>query len=286
MNEKISKRTVVATVCGATLFGLLLCFSTTPARAADASCTTKQDKVRLRSGPGQSFNRLAELKLGSPLKPLAYTAKGNTSGDWIRVEVGGTNQKGWVSASPQIVTCNIDVKALPREDANTNTNKDVATEVGQYPGVPRNGFDGDVEGDTVMPGLRKLSDLSQPLVFTNKINLRVIARDRLLDDKRDGAGIKQVSFEIWTLRPDDSCDGSGFEKVYARVEQNRAYCLFGTDAPTCSALDLKKTTTWPDQNNTPIVNGRYKVSAQIDLKDEDKSGAFWFTCFEIQGLPR
>ena len=275
-------------VCTAIAFTSLLGANTLPARAADARCTT-QTTVKLRKGPGQSFDTLAELKKGTPLTPKAYTTKGNPSGEWIRIEVSGTNQKGWVNASPQIVSCTIDVKALPKEDPATTGNPDVATEVGQYPRTPHSGNDGEVEGDTVMPSLPKLKDPTQPLIFKNKINLRVIVRDKTVANKRDGAGIQQVSFRIETIAKDAECGGSGDTTVYERVEKNHSYCLFGGDDATCSsALDLKKTSKWPDDKKTPITNGRYKVSAQIDLSDTDRagSGAFWFTCFEIQGLAK
>jgi hypothetical protein len=71
-----------------------------------AVTVTATDKVRVRSGPGTSYEVLSSLAQGTTVKALAR----NGDSSWIQVQLeDGT--KGWVSA--EFVTVNGDVNSLP-----------------------------------------------------------------------------------------------------------------------------------------------------------------------------
>jgi hypothetical protein len=66
-------------------------------------------KLNVRSGPGTSFPASLSLSKDDMVEPLGRS----TDGQWIQVGLQGREEQGWVSNSPEFVSCNIDVSLLP-----------------------------------------------------------------------------------------------------------------------------------------------------------------------------
>jgi hypothetical protein len=68
--------------------------------------------VHLRTGPGTVYDPpITTLSAGTELKPIAYSAVGYPDGTWVKVQVIGTGQEGWV-AQNLLSDCNVDVTGL------------------------------------------------------------------------------------------------------------------------------------------------------------------------------
>ncbi len=75
-------------------------------------CLAATDNLRLRTGPGTVYDPpIASLPAGTELKPLAYSAVGYPDGQWVKVQVMGSGQEGWVSRD-FLGDCNVDVTGL------------------------------------------------------------------------------------------------------------------------------------------------------------------------------
>lgn len=80
---------------------------------AQAGCyvDTGFDTLNLRSGPGEAYDPpLVKLPNGAWLQPIAYRYPGDPEGEWIEVQVRGTQWQGWVSR--EWIKCNIDITQL------------------------------------------------------------------------------------------------------------------------------------------------------------------------------
>ncbi|MCU0520144.1 MAG: protein kinase [Anaerolineae bacterium] len=75
-------------------------------------CLAASASLRLRTGPGTVYDPpITTLTAGTELKPLAYSAVGFPDGQWVKVQVIGTGQEGWV-AREFLGDCNVDVTGL------------------------------------------------------------------------------------------------------------------------------------------------------------------------------
>ena len=75
-------------------------------------CFTASGSLNLRSGPGTVYDPpVASLPAGTEVKPLAYSAVGYPDDQWVKVQVVGSGEEGWV-ASSYLADCNVDVTGL------------------------------------------------------------------------------------------------------------------------------------------------------------------------------
>ncbi|MCJ7549999.1 MAG: SH3 domain-containing protein, partial [Anaerolineae bacterium] len=75
-------------------------------------CFTASGSLNLRSGPGTVYDPpIASLPAGAEVKPLAYSAVGYPDDQWVKVQVVGSGEEGWV-ASSFLAGCNVDVAGL------------------------------------------------------------------------------------------------------------------------------------------------------------------------------
>ena len=121
----------------------------------------------------------------------------------------------------------------------------------------------------LLPGLDQ-AEVGFPPTFTDFINLRVEVFDTRAG-LADGDGIESVTYRIF----DDNGDG---DLVWEKRETNHAYCLFGSDEPTCQPLDLRASQAWPD--GTPITNGAYL--ARIEIVPVEGDTAEWRWNFAVE----
>src|SRR5215208_7218194 len=84
-----------------------------------AQCSVLKD-LNLRIGPGTAYRPIIRvLPSNSIVTPLGYAPQGFRGGDWAYVQNTTTSDKGWVSAGPQFISCNIELSSLPPVDFGT-----------------------------------------------------------------------------------------------------------------------------------------------------------------------
>jgi hypothetical protein len=77
-----------------------------------SSCTVLQD-LNLRFGPGTAYRPpLQVLPNNSVLVPLGFAPTGIPGGSWAYVQAEATQNKGWVSAGSQYISCDVDRTSL------------------------------------------------------------------------------------------------------------------------------------------------------------------------------
>lgn len=75
-------------------------------------CFVTLDGLNLREGPGTAYEPpLGNLTVGTQVMPLAYSAEGYPDGQWVKIQVMGTGDEGWVSQA-YLGDCNVDVTGL------------------------------------------------------------------------------------------------------------------------------------------------------------------------------
>src|SRR6266511_5331785 len=79
---------------------------------SEPSCTVLQD-LNLRSGPGTAYRPpIRVLPANSVVTPLGFAPQGIPGGSWAYVQDPATQDKGWVSAGSQFISCNVDLSTL------------------------------------------------------------------------------------------------------------------------------------------------------------------------------
>ncbi len=75
-------------------------------------CLVATDGLRLREGPGTAYEPpIRSLPAGTELQPQAYSDVGFPDGQWVKVQVVGAGEEGWVDQS-FLTDCNVDVTGL------------------------------------------------------------------------------------------------------------------------------------------------------------------------------
>jgi hypothetical protein len=138
-----------------------------------------------------------------------------------------------------------------------------------------------VEGGIVVPGDGRILNYSQnnnlEVSFKSPLWFRVLAYVPSADGhNKDGAGIKEVRFEITGPVANGEND-----TVYQHTEQSPAYCVFANSEPACPAWDFAANDNkWPD--GAPVQFGEnYHVQINIDGIDGHNQ-ASWNFNFTIE----
>jgi hypothetical protein len=116
----------------------------------------------------------------------------------------------------------------------------------------------------LLPGLDQ-ADVEDTPTFRDFINFRIEVFDTRAG-LYDGAGIERVIFRIF------ADDGDG-PLVWEWEDSAPAFCAFGGDAPTCTAIDLRSGAQWPAPFASPINNNVYL--AEIDIIPEQGDETQW-----------
>jgi hypothetical protein len=72
-------------------------------------CTVKVDTLRIRGGPGTTYDVIGRSHQNDRLAPLGR----NEDGTWLSVQLETTDRIGWVSADSANVSCNVPVQSFP-----------------------------------------------------------------------------------------------------------------------------------------------------------------------------
>ncbi len=221
-----------------------------PAAAAGPQCTIVKN-ANFRKGPGTAYDPpIGVLQAGTTLVPQGFNPKGTPSGSWVQVIEPVSRQTGWVSADPQLITCNLDLTTLPQ----------VAVEPPPPPPTPvvsNSQIDGEPNG---LIGKVHISP-------TYLMRMEV----RAPNGKKDGDGIKHVTFTI--------SDNNG--KVYQHTENTAAYCVFGGGEPNCNLwMEVNGQYFW-EKGGKQVKDGTYNVNIEVEPNsakgDSNQFGSWNFT---------
>ncbi|MBE2225321.1 MAG: SH3 domain-containing protein [Anaerolineae bacterium] len=239
------------------------------------TCFTLQG-VNIRYGPGVSYEpALRLLPATETLIPLAFSAVGYPSGQWVQVQVAVTGEVGWVSASPQFMTCNFVVNTLPPAASIPATPAPVS--VPAAPPVVNNQGSGSV--NRPMNVEEKVTggevDFDPLMDFNYQFNdgflLRLDIKNNhdLADADVNGRGISKVSFEVFS-------DATG-QSVYKHEEGTAGYCIFRGGEPDCRPWpqNANGRYTW-GEGGPEVEPGTYSVNVFITPKNPEFEGQSWF----------
>jgi hypothetical protein len=144
--------------------------------------------------------------------------------------------------------------------------------------LPADGSDGnralgndhpEMDGRNItLPGFSQY-DVSQPMVFRDRMVFQVEVRDRDVGPN-DGDGIENVRFTI--------TDDHG-QQVHFRQENNAGYCVFGGGEPDCNVWGFAQSGyRWPD--GEVLFPGNYSVV--IDITPLQAEPVTWFWSFGVE----
>jgi hypothetical protein len=226
--------------------------SPTPA----ALCSTIVN-LKIRSGPGTAYEPpITAVGPNTRLVPFGFNPVGIPGGSWVLVSSENGSVTGWVSASPDFLTCNIDLASLPPVQVAppppTPTPKPTTTPEtrGSSPKVSNNGGGGECP-----------QNLTCDITFSPASLYAVNAH--FTDSQTNGDGIEYVRFSIW--------NESETFKYYERKEGNPVYCTFGGDGPCNGWIYEDGAFRW-NSGGDAVEPGVYVVIIDIQGSTPDEFG--------------
>ncbi|MDO9301379.1 MAG: hypothetical protein Q7T89_08345 [Anaerolineales bacterium] len=220
----------------------------TPA-GSDPSCNILQD-LNLRFGPGTAYRPpIRALPANSLVTPLGFAPQGVPGGSWAYVQDPSTQDKGWVSAGPQFISCNIDLTSLPSVAFGTPQPYFPSTsQVSPGPGTCG-------KGGIIMESTGDVYDCA--VVFSDDMLIQfIILKNGQEIGENDG--VQDVSFSV---TKDD-------EPVYVIVEENAAYCIFGGNGP-CNPWVVEDNVYKWESGGIVVEEAQYKVNINGLLFDSE-----------------
>jgi hypothetical protein len=230
--------------------------SATPAPTQTALCTTKVN-LKIRSGPGTAYEPpITAVGPNTPLIPFGFNPIGTPGGSWVLVSSEDGTVTGWVSASPDFLTCPIDLNSLPPVQVAppppTATPTPTSTPItqGSSPQVSNNGGGGECPQNLVCE-----------INFTSATLYEVNAHST--DSETNGAGVNFVDFSIWNS--DETV------QYYQRRENFPVYCTFGGDGPCSGWIYEDGAFRWYS-GEAAVEPGDYVVIIDVQGTTPDESG--------------
>lgn len=221
--------------------------------SAEASCTVLQD-LNLRFGPGTAYRPpIRALSANTVLTPLGFAPQGIPGGTWAYVEDSATQDKGWVSAGAQFISCNVDLTTLPAVPFGTPPPPPLPKGT-QTTDPDGNGFCIDPDSGFQCVGIFRDESLFQFQILSNGVELG------------ENGGVEEVTFNV-------KKDG---ETIYSIVEVNRAYCVFGGNGP-CNPWIVEDGVYKWEQGGAPVEPGEYEMEVFATLNGETSRWAVNFT---------
>ena len=220
---------------------------------SEPSCTVLQD-LNLRFGPGTAYRPpIRALPANTTVTPMGFAPQGIPGGSWAFVEDSTTQEKGWVSAGSQFISCNIDLSTLPA----------VAFGTPPPPPLPKSTQTSDPDGNgfCIDPGsgFQCVGNFSDESLF----QFQILSNGTELGELN---GVDQVSFAV-------KKDGN---PVYEIVEVNRSYCVFGGNGP-CNPWVVEDGVFKWTPGGTPVEAGEYEMEIFATLNGETSRWAVTFT---------
>jgi hypothetical protein len=225
------------------------------------SCTVLQD-LNLRSGPGTAYRPpIRALPANTVVIPLGFAPQGIPGGTWAYVEDTTTQDKGWVSAGSQYISCNVEVATLPAVAFGTPPPPPLPKSA-QTSDPDGNGFCVDQPSEYTCVGLFSDQSLFQFQILKNGV------------EQGQNDGVEPVSFTVSRISPDDPTDK---EVVFEKTENQRPYCIFGDSQGTCNGWVSEAGILKWAPGGTPVEAGEYEVEVNATVNGESTRWAVTFT---------
>jgi hypothetical protein len=224
------------------------------------SCTVLQD-LNLRYGPGTAYRPpIRALPANSVVTPLGFAPQGIPGGSWAYVQDAATQDKGWVSAGSQFISCNVELATLPA----------VAFGTPPPPPLPKSAQTSDPDGNGFCVDLPSeyecVGVFSEESLFQFKI-----VRNGTEQGQNDG--VEPVSFTISRLPAGDSSDKV---VVFEKTENQRPYCIFG-DNGACNGWVTEAGVYKWTAGGIPVEPGEYEMEVNATVNGESSRWAVNFT---------
>ena len=216
------------------------------------SCTILQD-LNLRSGPGTAYRPpIRVLPKDTVVTPLGFAPQGIPGGTWAYVQVSA-QEKGWVSAGAQFISCNIDVSTLPAVPFGTPPPPPLPKST-QTSNPDGNGFCIDPDSGIICVGTFSAESLFQFQIIRAGVELNE-------DD-----GVEKVTFNV----------KKNGDVIYSKDETNAAYCVFGGNGP-CNPWTVENGVYKWSPGGTPVESGKYEMEIFATLNGEESRWDVTFT---------
>jgi hypothetical protein len=218
-----------------------------------SSCTVLQD-LNLRFGPGTAYRPpIKALPANSVVTPLGFAPQGIPGGTWAYVQEPATQDKGWVSAGSQYISCNVELATLPS----------VAFGTPPPPPLPKSAQSSDPDGNgfCIDPesGIQCVGTFSSEVLF----QFQILSNGAEVGENE---GVEEVSFAV---KKDD-------EAVYSTVETTKPYCIFGGNGPCNRWVSENGVYKW-SPGGAPVEPGEYEMEILATLNGETSRWAVDFT---------
>lgn len=215
----------------------------TTATSPGPSCTVLQD-LNMRFGPGTAYRPpITALPANTVVTPLGFAPQGIPGGSWAFVEGSATQERGWVSAGSQFISCNIDLSTLPPVDFGTPPPPPLPNST-QTSNPDGNGFCVDPGTGYQCVGIFSDESLFQFRILKDGVELGE------LDN------VVEVSFAV----------NQNDDPVYEIIEVNKAYCVFGGNGP-CSPWVVEDGVYKWTPGGTPVEAGEYEMEIFATVSD-------------------
>lgn len=225
-----------------------------PTATAGPSCKVQQG-VNLRSGPGTAYDPpITSLKTDTELIPTGYNPEGVPGGAWVQVEVKGQNQKGWVSAGSQFVSCNIELASLP------------PVAVAPPPKPPRPVVSAGAPDGNNIELFRASFDFN-PDYFLHMYVFYSEDPNEKFKTKKDGRDIDSVEFIVTSANGDVT--------YFDRTENNPGYCIFGGGDPDCSPWIVEGGQYKWSAGGEPVKAGKYGLTINVTASNGEVGTWIW-----------
>ena len=220
-----------------------------------AQCSILQD-LNLRIGPGTAYRPIIRvLQANSVVTPLGYVPQGFRGGDWAYVQNTTTSDKGWVSAGPQYISCNIELASLSPVAFGTPPPAPLPKTAQTSPG-PGTCGEGGVPSDNGV-------DVYDCIVTSADDTLIQLAILKNGQEIGETTGVQNVVFTV----------SQNNNPIYTYTDEHYAFCIFGGDGPCNEWLLEDYIYKWAP-GGAPVQVGTYNVSI-VPTLDDPSVNLFW-----------
>jgi len=221
--------------------------------SSERTCTVLQD-LNLRSGPGTAYRPpIRVLPANTVVTPLGFAPQGIPGGSWAYVQDPATQDKGWVSAGSQFISCNVDLSTLPAVPFGTPPPPPLPKST-QTSDPDGNGFCIDPDSGFTCVGTFSDESLFQFRILKDGVELG------------ENDGVEQVTFAV----------KQNTDHVYDITEVNKAYCVFGGNGP-CNPWTVEDGVFEWTLGGTPVEAGEYEMEIFATVNGETSRWAVTFT---------
>jgi len=226
-----------------------------PLDTPEPTCTVLSETLNLRTGPSQLYRPpIRVLPANSVVIPLGFLPKGLIQGRWAYVQDQASQDKGWVSAEPNFLSCAIDLASLPPVDYGTPPPYTPVSDASPGPGTC---------GDQQVSD-NQVDVYDCNVVFSNGFPVQFIIYKNGQEAGK-AEGVQEVAFTV---------DDQNGNSVYSNTDNKSAYCVFGGDIPPCPSWTLENYLYKWGVGGPVLQSGTYTLKILPTLEDPTVN-LFW-----------